>query len=66
MVDKIVTHKTDYPDSVEYGTPGKHGVLKVYFDASDEEGSKKRIASAVGIRAYFAEKLAEQGVIVGG
>jgi len=66
MADKTITHKTDYPDSIEYGTPGKYSVLKVYFNASNLEDAKTRIDNAVGIRAYFVEKLAKQGVIIGG
>jgi len=66
MSEKIVITRVEFPDSVEFGTPGKFGVLKVYFNASDLEGSKTRIENAVGVRAYFVEKLAEQGVYVGG
>lgn len=35
-------YKTQYPDSIEIGTP-KNGVLKVYFNADDEETAKKRL-----------------------
>ena len=66
MTDKVVITRTEYPDSIEIGTPGKYGNIKVYFDASDLSGSQKRIENAVGIRAHFVEKLAERGVIVNG
>jgi hypothetical protein len=31
----IILNRTARPDSIEIGTPGKGGVLKVYFDASN-------------------------------
>jgi len=66
MADKIIITRTEFPDSIEIGTPGKFGNIKVYFDSSDLEGSKTRVTNAVGIRAHFIDKLAEHGVIVSG
>lgn len=42
-------HKTQYPDSIELGTPAKGGALKFYFDASKPDEAESR--------AYEAERL---------
>ena len=39
------------------GTPGKTGTLKVYFNADDLEGAKRKIDNAVQVRDYLAQKL---------
>ncbi len=66
MADKIITRRTEFPDSFEFGTPGKYGILKVYFNASDKDGSETRIRNAIGLRAYFFDELAKTGVVAGG
>ena len=48
-------HKTDRPDSIEVGTPGKAGCVKVYFDARDPEGARKLIETALLLRSQLAQ-----------
>lgn len=62
MSDKVVVHRTEYPDSIEIGTPGKGGNIKVYFDANDLTGAQKRIENAVSARQHFLQKLSEGGM----
>ena len=47
MEEQIVVNKTQYPDSMEFGTPSKGGAWKVYINASDMEDSKQRIDNMV-------------------
>lgn len=44
--EQIIVHKNDRPDSIEVGTPGKNGALKVYFNATDLEGAKILVENA--------------------
>ena len=48
-VIKIVLKKTEYPDSLDIGTPSKGGNIKVYFNASDKEDAEKRISNAIDL-----------------
>ena len=45
-------------DSLEIGAPTKEGKLKVYFNADDVEGSKKRVDNAKIIRDYANANMA--------
>lgn len=48
-------HREEGPmfrDSLEIGSPSKGGALKIYYDASDIEGGKKRVKNAYTIRSY--------------
>lgn len=45
-------------DSIEIGTPGKGGVLKVYLNTDDPEAAVRRIETAFSLRQY-AQDLAE-------
>ena len=47
MEEQIVVSKTQYPDSMEFGTPSKGGAWKVYINASDMDDSKQRIDNMV-------------------
>jgi hypothetical protein len=38
------------PDSLEIGTPGKNGALKIYMDFSDPADCEQRIRTAVAMR----------------
>jgi hypothetical protein len=40
--EQIVTHKSERPDSIEYGTP-KVGVLKVYVNVANFDEAKTLI-----------------------
>lgn len=42
----IYMHQQDRPDSIEIGTPGKRGALKVYFNASRPEEAEQLIRNA--------------------
>lgn len=64
MSDKIVVHRTDFPDSIEIGTPGRGGTIKVHFDAGDLPNAKQRIENSVAARAHMLAELANRGVHV--
>jgi hypothetical protein len=42
----IILNRTARPDSIELGTPGKGGVLKVYFDAANPQEMEEIIFNA--------------------
>lgn len=63
MPDVITTYRTEYPDCIEIGTPGKGGALKIYFNADDLTGAQKRIDNAVNARAHLIQKLSENGAV---
>lgn len=44
-------------DSIEYGTPSKGGVVKVYLNTADPEAAIKKLDAAFALRQY-AEDLA--------
>ena len=54
--EQIITNKTQYPDSINIGTPGKGGDVKVYFNASNKVEAKQRIENAIEM-CQLAEKL---------
>jgi hypothetical protein len=54
-----VIHITNRPDSLEIGTPGKGGSLKIYFDSSREQEADELIRSAYR-RLELARQLQEQ------
>lgn len=54
-----VIHISNRPDSLEIGTPGKGGSLKIYFDASHEQEADELIRSAYR-RLELARQLQEQ------
>lgn len=39
-------------DSIEIGTPGKGGVAKCYFNASDPNDAKHRVDTVLWLRTY--------------
>lgn len=47
-----------YLDSIEIGTAGKGGSMKVYFDANDTKDAERRIDNAVAMRKYAQEAIA--------
>lgn len=51
MTEEIIK-KVEFPDSVELGTPSKGGVMKVYFNASNLDETKKRIDNAAEALNY--------------
>ena len=48
-------------DSLEIGTPGKGGAIKLYLDYANLEDAKKRIDNAVEARRYANEKMNSGG-----
>jgi hypothetical protein len=49
-VTMVHVSRTERPDSIEIGTPGKGGCVKVFFDAGDPEDAEKRIRNAMILR----------------
>ena len=49
------TNKT--PDSLEIGTPGKGGVIKIYGDFSNPEQFKLKLEQALALRDYANSKV---------
>lgn len=54
-------HISEDPDSIEVGTPGKGGCIKVYGNFRDPEGFKAKIKNAHALKQYAAELLAGGG-----
>jgi len=54
----IHSHSNVNGDSIEIGTAGKGGVVKIYGDFDRPEEFKKRIDNAAEIRKYANIKLA--------
>ena len=61
MPDTVVTTRTEYPDSIEIGTPGRGGNIKIYFNANNLAEAQVRIDNAVSTRTYLLAKLSEKG-----
>lgn len=51
-------HYSVDPDSLEIGTPGKGGALKIYGDFRNPDAFQIKIRNAYNIRKYAAELLA--------
>ena len=45
------------PDSLEIGTPGRGGVIKVYGDFSNPEAFRQKIEKALELRDYANSKV---------
>ena len=52
METQITKHINENPDSLEIGTPGKLGALKIYFDADELDLAQKKIQNALELRRY--------------
>lgn len=50
-------HISENPDSLEIGTPGKGGAIKVYGNFSDPDGFREKIQNAYELRKHAAELL---------
>jgi len=53
---KVVTGN-EMQDSIEIGTPGKGGTIKVYGNYADKEAFKNKILNAFEMREFANEKL---------
>ncbi|PKG31785.1 hypothetical protein [Methanoregula sp.] len=62
MTETVVIQRTEYPDSIEIGKLGKGGSCKVYIDATDLTGAKRKIDNLVEARSHLIARLAEKGV----
>ncbi len=58
--EKVVINKivNDASDSLEIGTPGKSGCVKIYGNFEDKEGFKNKIDAAKEVREYAQANLA--------
>jgi len=57
-------HKQDGPvlqDSIEVGTPGKGGAIKIYFNAGDVADAKARVLNAMKVRKFAREQIETAG-----
>lgn len=54
-------HYSVDPDSLEIGTPGKGGALKIYGDFRNPDGFRAKIKAAYELRRYAAELLSSGG-----
>lgn len=61
MKKQIIEDRTQFPDSIEIGTPGKGGCVKVYFNASNKEEAKNRIENAIELCKLAEEKRGSNG-----
>jgi len=52
-----VVHINENADSIEIGTPGKGGAIKVYFNSDKIDEAKVKIDNAAEVRAYAQTKL---------
>jgi len=57
MTETIVTQKTEYPDSIEFGKAGNR--CKLYINADDPEGSKARANNILATMRHMQDKAAE-------
>jgi len=59
IVKKIIEGPV-FQDSIEIGTPGKGGAIKVYGDFSQPDEFEKRIRDAVRLRKMTADLMEGQ------
>jgi len=60
--DQLITVKkilegSPFQDSVEIGTPGKGGAIKIYGDFADPAGFEARIREAVRLRKMSSDMM---------
>jgi hypothetical protein len=53
--------RANNPDSIDIGTAGKGGNIKVYGNFSQPEEFKKKIDMAIDVRAHAQTKMLEGG-----
>lgn len=56
--------RSEWPDSITIGTPGKGGEIKIYFNSGDLNEAEKRIDAAVQVRQRLLNRLTQGGQIV--
>ena len=52
---KKILEGSPFQDSIEIGTPGKGGAIKIYGDFADPAGFEERIREAVQLRKMTVE-----------
>jgi hypothetical protein len=57
MDEQKHVHRNENADSLEFGTPGKGGVVKIYGDFFKPEEFKKKLENAKDVRAKAQELL---------
>jgi hypothetical protein len=57
MEESIHKQITENPDSLEIGTPGKLGCVKIYGDFNNLEAFKKKIDAAKEVKKYAEANL---------
>ncbi len=58
MAEEVIHRHIDaQKDSVEIGTPGKGGAVKVYGDFANPEDFMRRIDAACMVRAFAQRKM---------
>lgn len=57
MPDETHRHIQENPDSIEIGTPGRGGAVKIYGDFLRTEEFKKKIENAKAIRNYAQSEI---------
>ena len=56
--EQVVVNKTQWPDSMEFGTPST-GAFKVYLNAGDKDEAKVRIENMIELFQYGKKRNAE-------
>lgn len=59
MQEEIKKIITENPDSLDIGTPGKGGAIKVYGNAANKEEFQKKVENMLEIRANAQSKMGE-------
>ena len=54
---KRILEGSSFQDSIEIGTPGKGGAIKIYGDFADSTGFEARIREAIRLRMMAGELL---------
>jgi hypothetical protein len=57
MDEQKHVHRNENADSLEFGTPGKGGVVKIYGDFFKPEEFERKIANAKIVRQAAQEQL---------
>jgi len=57
MPETIRRHIYENPDSIEIGTPGKGGTLKIYGDFFRMDEFKRKLENAKTVRQYAQQQL---------
>lgn len=59
---KVRTEQIANRDSIEIGTPGREGVIKVYCDFDNPEETRRKIANALAARKWTNETISKKEI----